>query len=137
MRETIGCTRCAPVRRDATIQTLERIDVEALVLPVKIFTFKCLFKCTSLCIVRGDYTERNVFLLKVFSKKYNGLDLFLVLEDLHMSASRRGRRHRDAQNRSAALTNVLFPSLSSFSIPFTSINRHATVLKGTTWPASD
>ena len=86
----------------------------------------------------GDYTKRNVLVLEMFCEKYNCIDFLLILEDWRASALRRGwRRHRDAQNSTTTPTYILFPSLSSRSIPFTSMNRQAMGLDGTMWLASD
>ncbi len=126
------------VCRDITIQTLKRVDIEALVLPVKVFFLQCLFKCTSLGIVWSDNTVRNVFVLKVFCEKYYCFNLFLVLENACVSVKDVvGAGIAMLKSQSTTLTYKLFPSSSSCSIPFTSINRQAMVLDGTTWPASD
>ena len=44
------------MHRDTT-QTLERINIEALVLPFKVLFPKCLFNHASLCIIWCDYTK--------------------------------------------------------------------------------
>jgi hypothetical protein len=75
----------------------------------------------------------------MFCERYNCIDLLLVLDGLRASAFKRGwRRHHDAQDSTATPTYVLFPSLSSRSVPLsTSMNRQAMVLDGTTWPSYD
>ena len=47
--------------------TLEGIDIEALVVPVKVFVLKRVLELASLCIVRGDYSIRLIFVLEVSS----------------------------------------------------------------------
>jgi len=47
--------------------TLEGIDIEALVLPVKVLVLKRVLELTSLRIVRGDYSIGFIFVLEVSS----------------------------------------------------------------------
>jgi hypothetical protein len=63
-----------------TGRTLERVDIEALVVPIKAFIIERFFECALLCIIWGDYFVRNILILEVPSKKYNRLDFLLVLK---------------------------------------------------------
>jgi hypothetical protein len=60
--------------------TLKGIDIETLVVPLKILVLKCVLNLVSLCIVRGDYPIGNTFILEVPRKKHNCVDFFLVLK---------------------------------------------------------
>ena len=66
--------------------TLERIDVEALVVPVEIFVLKRFLECASLRVVWGDYSVGDAFILEVPSERQDRLNFFLVLK----STSRHG-----------------------------------------------
>ena len=66
--------------------TLEGIDIEALVVPVKIFILKCTFNLISLRTIWCDYSIRNAIILEMSSNEHNCIDFFLVLK----TASGRG-----------------------------------------------
>jgi hypothetical protein len=108
--------------------TLEGIDVETLVVPVEIFGLKCVFKFTSLCIIRGDDAVTFSFVLEVPCEKHDCFNFFLVLED----GTKIWSASLIRSITSAALTNELFPSSSNCSEPFTSTKRQAMSLEGTT-----
>ena len=61
-------------------RTLERIDVEALVVPVESFFFECTLKRVPLRVVWGDnLVGDTLLLLEMFRNECDGLDLLLVL----------------------------------------------------------
>ena len=60
-------------------RTLERIDVEALVVPVESFFFECTLKRVPLRVVWGDNLVGDTLLLEMFRDECDGLDLLLVL----------------------------------------------------------
>ncbi len=109
-------------------RTLERIDVEALVVPVEFFIFESLLDGAPLCIVRGDDPVRNVLLLEMFRDDRDGLDLFWILVT---------QLTRFSFDISPTHTHELFPSASSFSVPFISTKRHAVVFDFVGWSGFD
>jgi hypothetical protein len=60
--ERFGQRAARALRRDTT-RTLERVDIETFIFPLKIFVLKCLLECTSLCVVGGDYSKGFIFFL--------------------------------------------------------------------------
>ena len=124
--------------QDVVMRTLEGVDIKTLVLPLQVFFSKCLFKGTSLGIIRGDYSVFFILFLQVMCEVRDRLDLFPVLK-ICIKTRLVSRSRARPQNTSTTRipTSKLLPSWSSCSDPSTSTNRHAMVLDGTTWPECD
>jgi hypothetical protein len=70
-----------PVRfGDERTLTLEGIDVETLVVPVKIFVLQRVLERVSLRVIWSDDSVGNGFILKVPRERHNRIDFFLVLK---------------------------------------------------------